>query len=217
VVLATKLFVPTRRPELVARLSLTERLNNALVAGRKLTLVSAPAGFGKTTLLGDWLIGLERRASEMRAGWLSLDDGDNDLPRLLTHLVAALVRAGLDLRATSRALQSSSPLPDTLTALVNEFASAGEQTPDRQWVLVLDDYHVIETPDVHEAMAFLLDHLPDALHLVVATRSDPPWPLARLRSRGQMTEVRAADLRFTSQEASEFLNQMMGLRPRPGS
>ncbi|HEX2805689.1 MAG TPA: LuxR C-terminal-related transcriptional regulator [Kineosporiaceae bacterium] len=211
VVLATKLFVPTRRPELVARPSLVERLNSALVAGRRLTLVSAPAGFGKTTLLGDWLIGLERRASDVRAGWLSLDDGDNDLPRLLTHLVTTLSRAGLDLEAASHALQSSLPVPDTLTALVNDVASAGEQSPERQWVLVLDDYHVIQSPDVHKATAFLLDHLPDALHLVVATRSDPPWPLARLRSRGQMTEVRAADLRFTSQEASEFLNRLLGL------
>jgi ATP/maltotriose-dependent transcriptional regulator MalT len=190
-VLATKLFAPARRDRLVARPRLAGRLDGILAAGHRLTLVSAPAGFGKTTLLGDWLAHLGRA----RVAWLSLDAGDNDLERLLAHLVAGLRAAGL-------------PVADgpVLAALVNHVPAAGEQ-----WVLVLDDYHVIEAAEVHEAVTFLLDHLPGHLRLLIATRADPPLPLARLRARGELTELRAADLRFTVAEAREFLNQVMGL------
>ena len=214
--LATKLFVPTRRPALVARRGLVERLDGALDDGSRLTLVSAPAGFGKTTLLGDWLADRGRRPGEPAPGWVSLDDGDNDLARLLTHLVAALAGAGLAVPAATHALRSSAAGPDTLTALVNDVAAGGGLPPGGRRLLVLDDYHVVGAPEVHAAMAFLLDHLPGSLHLVVLTRSDPPWPLARLRSRGQLTEVRAADLRFSAQEAGEFLNRLMGLRLTAG-
>jgi LuxR family maltose regulon positive regulatory protein len=210
-VLATKLFAPARRPQLVARPRLAERLDTTLEAGHRLTLVSAPAGFGKTTLLSDWLTHLGKTHSTVRLAWLSLDDGDNDLARLLTHLVAAL--RTVDLAVDSAALESlhTAPASAALTALVNDVASAGEPTPDKRWILVLDDYHAIEATEVHDAVTFLLDHLPDHLHLLMATRADPPLPLARLRSRGQLTELRAADLRFTPAEAQEFLNRVMGL------
>jgi LuxR family transcriptional regulator, maltose regulon positive regulatory protein len=207
-VLATKLFAPARRPQLVARPRVADRLGTTLDAGHRLTLVSAPAGFGKTTLLSDWL---GQRREHTRVGWLSLDDGDNDLTRFVAHLVAALRRAGLDVDAAVVESVSTVPAAAALTPLVNDLARAGEHEPGTQWILVLDDYHVIGAPEVHEAVTFLLDHLPDRLHLVVATRSDPPLPLARLRSRGQLSEVRAADLRFSPAEAREFLTRVMGL------
>jgi len=211
-ILATKLFAPARRPQVVVRPRLTRQLDTTLDAGHRLTLVSAPAGFGKTTALSDWLAHLDRHQSQTRVGWLSLDDGDNDLTRLLTHLVAALHGVGLDVDKTViESLHTASTSTVALTALVNDVTRAGVHAPGEQWILVLDDYHSIGASDVHEAVAFLLDHLPDHLHLVMATRSDPPLPLARLRSRGQLTEVRAADLRFTPSEAREFLNRAMGL------
>jgi LuxR family maltose regulon positive regulatory protein len=193
-VLATKLFPPARRSGLVARPRLVERLDSTLEPGHRLALVSAPAGFGKTTLVAEWA------AAHEQVGWLSLDDGDNALPRFLAHLWAAL--PGI------RVAPPAADVPTTaaLTALVNDYISQPNT------VLVLDDYHVIEALDVHEAVAFLLDHLPDQLHLVVATRADPPFPLARLRGRGQLTEIRVDDLRFAAPEAGAFLNDVMGLR-----
>ena len=209
-ILATKLFAPTRRLQLVARPRLTGQLDATLDAGHRLTLVSAPAGFGKTTVLSDWLAHLARRQAQVRVGWLSLDDEDNDLARLMTHVVASLNSVGLGVdTAVLESLHTSSST--ALTELVNDVTRAGESASGEGWVLVVDDYHVIEAPEVHEAVAFLLDHLPDHLRLVMATRSDPPLPLARLRSRGQLTEIRAADLRFSASEAQEFLNQAMGL------
>ena len=209
-VLATKLFAPTRRPRLVARPRLAERLDATLQAGHRLTLVSAPAGFGKTTVLGDWLALLEERHTSTRVAWLSLDDGDNDLTRLLTHLVAAVRGVGLDVApAVLESLEADST--SALIGLLNDVTRAGAGAPGSRWCLVLDDYHAIRETRVHEAVAFLLDHLPDHLHLVIATRADPPLPLARIRSRGELTEVRAADLRFTPSEAREFLNRAMGL------
>ncbi|HLL65920.1 MAG TPA: LuxR C-terminal-related transcriptional regulator [Micromonosporaceae bacterium] len=209
-VLATKLFAPARRPQLVARPRLTERLDTTLEAGHRLTLVSAPAGFGKTTLLSDWLTHLDTSRPDSRVAWLAVDDNDNDLARLLTHLVAALQGAGL---AVDSAAVESLPasVSAALTALLNDITIAGIDKTDTRWILVLDDYHAIDAADVHDAVTFLLDHLPEHLHLVMTTRSDPPLPLARLRSRGQLTELRAADLRFTAAEAQEFLNRVMGL------
>ncbi|HEY5845932.1 MAG TPA: LuxR C-terminal-related transcriptional regulator [Nakamurella sp.] len=210
-VLATKLFAPSRRDHLVARSRLVEELDRSLADHHRLTLVSAPAGFGKTTLLGDWLDSLERRRPDVAAAWLSLDSGDNDLPRLLRHIAAALDRCGLDIDPAVMESPASLDGPAILTGFLNQIVRVGEQTPEKHWLLVLDDYHVIEAPAVHRSVDFLLDHLPRQLHLAVATRSDPPLPLARLRSRGQLVELRAADLRFTSAEAREFLNHVMGL------
>jgi LuxR family maltose regulon positive regulatory protein len=205
-VLATKLFVPARRPQLVSRSRVAERLDTALDPGHRLTLVSAPAGFGKTTLLAEWINGVD--PDRARVGWLSLDEGDNDLTRFVTHLVAALRNTGLDVDA---AVLESASTADALTPLVNDIARAGDDAWAARSVVVLDDYHVIAAAEVHEAVTFLLDHLPDHLRLVIATRSDPPLPLTRLRSRGQLTELRAAELRFTPDEAREFLNRVMGL------
>ena len=142
---------------------------------------------------------------------MSLDEGDNDLTRLLTHLVAAFGTTDPDLDVAAVLASLPGDATTALTALVNTLAGAGAREPQAQWVLVLDDYHVITAPEVHEAVGFLLDHAPDQVHLMVATRADPPLPVARLRSRGQLVEIRGADLRFTPDEAQQFLNQAMGL------
>jgi len=161
--------------------------------------------------LSDWLTDLSSRLRRVRVEWLSLDDGDNDLTRFVAHLVAALQSTELEIDPTVLDSFSSAPAPSALTSLVNDVAQAGAHQEGKQRIVVLDDYHVIEAAEVHEAVTFLLDHLPDSLHLVMATRSDPPLPLARLRSRGQLIELRAAELRFTPAEAREFLNRVMGL------
>jgi len=178
-----------------------------------MTLISAPAGFGKTTLLSNWLshLQMENQKSELvdPAAWLSLDEGDNDPARFLSYLVAALQGVAPDLGAElSGILQSPQPPPTemVLTTLLNEMTAI----PNR-FVFVLDDYHVIDSKPVDRALTFLIEHMPPQMHLVIATREDPDLPLARLRARGYLTELRAADLRFTSSEAAEFLNQVMGL------
>jgi LuxR family maltose regulon positive regulatory protein len=203
-VLATKLYAPTRRQQVVPRPRLVERLDAGLAEGSRLTLVSAPPGFGKTTLIGEWL----GRRDGPRAGWLSVDADDNDLTRFLAHLVAALRTMGLEVETTVVERVHASSATAALTALVNDAARGVREQPS---VLVLDDFHAVEAAPVHDAVAFLVDHLPEHLHLLVSTRSDPPLPLSRLRSRGQLTEVRAADLRFTAPEALELLNQVIGL------
>jgi LuxR family transcriptional regulator, maltose regulon positive regulatory protein len=187
-VLATKLFAPARRAQLVGRPRVVERLDATLEAGHRLTLVSAPAGFGKTTLLSDWLSDLDQPQRNARGGWLSLDDGDNDLARFVAHLVAALQSADLDVDAAVVELLSTASAAAALTPLVNDVARASQQEPGKQWIVVLDDYHAIRASEVHGALTFLLDHLPDQFHLVMSTRSDPPLPLTRLRSRGQLSE-----------------------------
>ncbi len=208
-ILATKLYIPPPRPKVVLRPRLIERLNEGFSAGHKLTLISAPAGFGKTTLVSEWLAGCQRPVA-----WLSLDEGDNDPTRFLTYLVAALQTlppktGGANIgEGVLGVLQSPQP-PSTewiLTNLLNEITTVPEN-----FVLILDDYHVIDSKPVDEALTFLLEHLPPRMHLVMTTREDPHLPLARLRARDQLTELRAADLRFTPSEATQFLNQLMGL------
>jgi LuxR family maltose regulon positive regulatory protein len=209
-ILATKLYVPPPPPKAVFRPRLIERLNEGL--HRKLVLVSAPAGFGKTTLVNEWVAGCQRPVA-----WLSLDEGDNDPTRFLTYLVAALQTLALskadgiaaNIGAGVLAVLQSPQPPSTesiLTTLLNEIAAS----PDN-FTLVLDDYHVIDAKPVENALTFLIEHLPPQMHLVIVTREDPPLPLARYRARGQLTELRAADLRFTPEEAGAFLNQMMNL------
>jgi LuxR family maltose regulon positive regulatory protein len=201
-ILATKLYLPRLRPNVVSRHRLIERLNEGL--HRKLTLISAPAGFGKTTLVSAWVEGIERPTA-----WLSLDEGENDPTRFLTYLVAALqtIEATIG-EGVLRALQSPQPPPPEaiLTSLLNDLTTRRDP-----FILVLDDYHVIEDKAVDQALIYLINHLPPHMHLVIATREDPHLPLSRLRARDQLTELRAADLRFTPTEAAAFLNQVMGL------
>lgn len=201
-ILKTKLYAPPVRREVVPRPHLLDQLTAGLHG--RLTLVSAPAGFGKTTLVSTWLAELDRPAA-----WLSLDAQDNDLARFLTYLVSALqtVKPGLG-DGVLRALQSANPppAPAVLTTLHNEIAGV-----EHAFILVLDDYHVVESPAVDQALGFLIEHLPAHMHVVIATREDPPVPLPRLRARGQLTELRASDLRFTASEAAHFLNEVMGL------
>src|SRR5712691_10168917 len=194
-ILATKLYNAPLRPNVVIRPRLLERLNEGL--HRKLTLISAPAGFGKTTLVSEWLAGCHRPTA-----WLSLDEGDNDPTRFLTYLVAALQTIAATLgEGVLGVLQSPQPPPtlSILTALLNEITAI----PDN-FILVLDDYHVIEAKAIDQALTYLVDHLPPQMHLVIATREDPSLPLARLRAGGHLTEVRAVDLRFTIAEPAPF-------------
>ncbi len=203
-VLATKLFIPPPRTKIVLRPRLIEQLNEGLNPGRKLTLISASAGFGKTTLVSEWVAVCERPVA-----WLSLDEGDNDPISFLAYLVAALQTIAANIGAGAlRMLQSPQPPPieSILTALLNEITTI----PDN-FIFVLDDYHIIDSKPVDDALTFLVEHLPPQMHLVIASREDPHLPLARLRARGQLTELRAADLRFTPAEAADFLNQVMGL------
>jgi LuxR family maltose regulon positive regulatory protein len=234
--LTTKLYIPRVRPELVSRPRLVERLN----AGRhrKLTLISAPAGFGKTTLLSEWTRRRGRGSMPLHVAWVSLDEGDNDPARFLTYLTAALQTLDWGADGTSgvdregegseasvgqgvlSALQARQPpsIEVLLTGLINEIAAVShshahgyDEREGRPYTLVLDDYHLITAQPIHAALGFLLEHLPTVLRLVIVTRSDPPLPIARLRARGQLMELRSVDLRFTLDEAATFLNQVMGL------
>ena len=201
VLLATKLHLPRPRPDLVPRPRLTARLDEGLARG--LMLACAPAGYGKTVLLADWA-----RRGGRPAGWLSLDAGDNDPARFWRHAVAALDRArpGISERvAPLLGPPAPSSFQGLVTALINELAA---QPGDDEALLVLDDYHVIGSPQVHESLAFLVEHRPAGIGVVLASRSDPPLPLARARARGQLTEVREAELRFTPAEAAELLQHM---------
>lgn len=208
--LATKLFVPPARANLVARPRLFERIQAGL--RDKLTLIAAPAGFGKTTLLSAWHATVAGGAWPF--AWVALDSADNDPLRFWRYVIAALdtLAPGVGTPAL-RLLQSPQPLlmERILTGVLNAFSTATAGAPGHDVALALDDYHVITTPAIHEVLAWLLDHLPPNLHLVILTRADPALPLARLRARAAMTELNANDLRFTPAEAATFLNQVMGL------
>ncbi|MBI5300989.1 MAG: LuxR family transcriptional regulator [Chloroflexi bacterium] len=216
-ILATKLYIPPAQPKVVLRPRLIERLNEGL--HHKLTLISAPAGFGKTTLVSEWVAGCDRREPKLRVAWLSLDEGDNDTTRFLIYLVAAMQTIAPTIgQSVLGMLQSSQPPPPEflLTTLLNEITPSPDNPSTRfasgqSFVLVLDDYHVIDSKLVDHALTFLIEHQPPQMHLVIATREDPQLPLAQLRVRGQLTELRAADLRFSPAEAPEFLNRVMGL------
>ncbi|NOZ51350.1 MAG: hypothetical protein GXP37_15100 [Chloroflexi bacterium] len=206
--LTTKLYVPPVRPELVPRPRLIKRLHEGL--HRKLTLISAPAGFGKTTLLSEWVQGGGRPVA-----WLSLDNGDNDPVQFLNYLIAALQQVDEGIGRTVRDILQSPQLPpagNLVTLLINDItASAIALT------LVLDDYHLITADSVHQIVQFLLENQPPSMHLAIGTRQDPRLPLPRLRARSQVTEIRERDLRFTTEEATAFLDQTMGLPLSPGA
>jgi LuxR family maltose regulon positive regulatory protein len=200
--LQTKLFVPLARPDLVPRPHLLNKLNGGLSG--KLTLISAPAGYGKTTLLSDWI-----DQSDIPFCWLALEENDNDVVRFLTYFTAALqtIEAGIGEQIVSL-LHSPQEVPyeTILIPLLNQVAQTGNH-----FALVLDDYHLIEGKDIQDALAFWLEHQPPTMHLVIASRSDPPLPLAKMRARREMMEVREADLRFSLDEADKLLNQVQNL------
>ena len=203
VLLATKLHVPRQQPGLVARPRLVQALDEGLA--RRLILVCAPAGFGKTALLAGWA-----RRDGLPVAWLSLDAGDNDPARFWRHAVAALDRARPGIGERVGALMGA-PAPASfeglVTSLINELAA---QPGQDELLLVLDDYHLIDAQQVHEPLLFLLEHVPPGVHLVLASRSDPPLPLARLRAAGQLAELRGGDLRFTAEEAAALLRESVG-------
>jgi LuxR family maltose regulon positive regulatory protein len=201
--LTTKLFSPRRRPNSIERPRLIRLLKSGL--GRKLTLVIAPAGFGKTTLLGEWI-----PQSERCVAWVTLEEGDNDPARFWSYFIAALQMLDAEIgKNTLGLLQSPQPPPTEaiLNSLLNDIAGF----PDN-FAHVLDDYQVIQNPSIHAAIQYFLEHIPAHMHLVVASRTDPPLPLGRLRAHDQLNEIRSADLRFTPDETAAFLNQTMGLK-----
>ena len=203
VLLATKLHVPGPRPGFVPRPRLADRLDEGL--GRGVVLVCAPAGSGKTALLSGWA-----RCGQRPAAWLSLDAGDNDPARFWRHAVAALDRVCPGIAERVGPLLGPPPPPSfegLVTALINELAA---QPGAGEVALVLDDYHLIGSQPVHASLAFLLEHRPPGLHPVLASRADPPLALARLRGRGQLAELRAAELRFTASEAAAMLREAAG-------
>jgi len=214
-ILATKLLFPLPRSNLVPRPRLVERLMTGWRDACKLILVSAPAGYGKTTLITDWLAGLapspapQVRNAEVRVSWLSLDESDNDPARFVSYLLAALQQIDPAIGQAAQALLQIPGPPQTtaaLTSLANDLAA--QPAP---FLLVLDDYHLIQAPPVHQIVAFFLEHGPPQMRLVVATREDPPLPLARLRARGQILDIRQSDLKFTEAETAAFLRQAMRL------
>ncbi len=220
--LTTKLYIPPPRASRVARPHLLDRLDEGLRPGGRLILLSAPAGFGKTSLLAEWIA--HKRADEDRFCWLALDEGDNDPPRFLRYLIAALQTAspssGEAALALLQAPVGAEGLVSTeavLNALLNDLAASTQFVPQpapqpvRSLCLVLDDYHVIESPEVHAAVSYLIDYLPPCAHVVIATRGDPPLPFPRLRARDQVAELRVNDLRFSAAEAAAFLNEVMQL------
>jgi len=217
--LTTKLYIPPPRPDLVKRQRLIERLDEGVRSRHKMTLISSSAGSGKTTLLSEWAqeVGAHRDVPllepKVRVAWLSLDEDDNDPARFWTYVVAALQTIHPQLAQSALPMLQGPQMPPAhtfLTPLLNEVAALSEPV-----VFVLDDYHLITTGTIHDGVAFLLDHLPQQMHLVIATRADPPLPIARLRARGQLTELRAEDLRFTAEEVAAFLNDVMRLNLQP--
>lgn len=200
--LTTKLFTPHLHHDLVLRRRLLERLDEAL--RHKIMLISAPAGFGKTTLVSEWAVNCEGQVA-----WLSLDKGDSDLRRFLSYMVAALQTImpslGEGIMGVLQAPQTP-PINSIMTLLVNEISATSNR-----FILVLDDYHELDSIPIDQAIIFLLDHLPPQMHVVIATREDPNFPLARMRARGQLAELRITDLRFDYAETSAFLNEVMGI------
>jgi LuxR family maltose regulon positive regulatory protein len=202
--LETKLYAPRVRRALVARPRLIEQLDRGVES--KLALVSGPAGFGKSTVLAGWLAA--DPAGKWSPAWLSLDPADNHPPTFWSYLIAALQTAvpGLGARSLTLVRSSQAPITEALAPLINELAALSNDV-----VLVLDDYHVVDASEIQDGMTFLVEHLPRRAHVVIATRADPPLPLARLRAQGDLVEIRAADLRFTPDEAAAYLIGTMGL------
>jgi LuxR family maltose regulon positive regulatory protein len=200
--LATKLRIPRQRANGVSRPRLTEKLTAAVQRPGSVVLVSGPAGFGKTTLLSEFVVG-------RLAVWVSLGEEDNDPIQFWSYLVTALQTVEPEIgKAAIALLETAQPLPDQSipTVLINDLVQS-----EQDIVLILDDYHTIRNQSIHTALSFFIDHIPDNFHLIVSTRIDPPLPLARLRARNRLTEIRSTDLRFTLDETNSFLAQTMRL------
>ena len=202
--LSTKLYIPPSQPNLISRPRLIQQLNEGLSRTSGITLVSAPAGFGKTTLISRWL-----EQAHFSAAWLSLDEDDNDLVRFWTYFAATLQTIHPETATQALELLHSGSLPNSrvfLTSLINDLAIISEKM-----ILVLDDYHLIQTEAIDEALAFFIEHMPPSMHLVICSRADPNLPIARLRARGQLNELRGSDLAFTQTETAQFLEQVTNL------
>ncbi|UCC53424.1 MAG: hypothetical protein JSV68_05535, partial [Anaerolineaceae bacterium] len=202
--LQTKLHIPSPRPNLVARPYLTDRISEGLLQGSKLTLVTAPAGFGKSTLIISWI-----QQAEQQVAWLSLDKDDNDPTRFWSYVFTAIKYAQPDLAEDALialGAPQQPPIEALLTGLINRATKLSNQL-----ILTLEDYYLIDNPVIHTAVTFLLENLPSQLHLLLSGRSDPPLPLATLRAYGQLTEIRESDLRFSNAEAFSFFQDVMGL------
>lgn len=203
-ILSTKLYIPPVRSDGVLRPRLTEKILNGLNQPGSFALISGPAGFGKTTLLSEFT-----KTQKQYVAWVSLDASDNDPIQFWTYVVAACQSIFAEMgEAVMALLQLPSELPAEVipSSLINELSVL-----EREFVLILDDYHAIQNESIHAGIAFLLEHLPKNLHLIISTRIDPPWPLARYRSQNRLVEIRALDLRFSTEEAALFLKQMMQL------
>jgi LuxR family maltose regulon positive regulatory protein len=201
-ILATKLYIPQPRTDLVQRTHLIDRLNSGIK--HKLTLISAPAGFGKTTLLVDWI-----SQSEISVAWLSLDKGDSDSVYFINYLVAALKKIDANIGKTTLPMLHSPQRPATELVLMNLIKEIADFA--NNFVLVFDDYHLIDAKDIHAMVECLLDYLPANMCLIISTRVDPPLPLARLRVSNQLAELRAIDLSFSINETALFFNKIMNL------
>ena len=203
--LQTKLFIPPNRTDCVVRRRLLDKLNGGISG--KLTLVSAPAGFGKTTVITDWLSHVDHHVA-----WVSLDEDDSEPQQFFSYVAASLQPFFPNGQSLANLIQSSQPLSAKAlaTALVNDCTAVATSC-----LLVLDDYHVVESAEIDLALALLLDHMPPNLHLVMTSRSDPGFPLSRLRARDQLTEIRADDLRFSTEETTVFLQSIMGITLSP--
>jgi hypothetical protein len=208
--LETKLFIPGRRAKSVSRnrlISLLEHFSSTC----KLSLISAPAGFGKTTLLAEWMQG--KKTSGCKTAWISLDQNDNDPGIFWTCFSSALNKVNPDIGNNALVLiqsNSNSPLKWVVTSLIHDLNTPGGNSND-EIILVLDDYHLVESEEIHDSFSLLIAHLPAWMHVVLATRTDPPLPLARLRARGELAELRGEDLRFDRSESNVFLNKVMNL------
>ncbi len=203
--LTTKLYVPLPGKYLVMRARLIEKLNRCLEPGCRLALISAPAGFGKTTLIAAWVAAA---ATDRKVAWLSLDEGDNDPVVFWSYVIAALrtQQAGVGEQALNLLTAQGGDLERKVAFLLNDLAEV-----DRPCLLVLDDYHLIRSPGIHKSLAFFVEHAPPHIHLLLASRTDPPMPLALLRGRGQLLELRLSDLRFSDEDAEQYLNSRIGL------